>query len=277
MLYFGHGNDFYEVIGNGTRRSEGFLGIKEFHGSIQIRKCSPSFRFQNIVRDMEGESNSGSKNVHVAGGKTAEAVMAELLRLGAVKIDTDKGYLWRSGRPSPIYCDNRSLISSSRSREIVLPLLVSYIRSHFPHISGIIGVATGGIPYGILSAEKMKIDFGYVRPQAKSHGLGYSLEGFLEKKSSVVVFEDVVSTAQSALSGLRSVQAAGYSVKGIVTLFLYDEKKVSAALLAHKVSLYALASAHDLFSALQSHPTYSQKDLDKVYGFLFKGEAFHPR
>ena len=214
MLYFGHSNDFYEVIGNGTRRSEGFLGIKEFHGAIQVSKCSPSFRFSKYSKRYGRRKQFRVKNVHVAGGKTAEAVMAELLRLGAVKIDTDKGYLWRSGLHSPIYCDNRSLISSSRSRDIVLPLLVSYIRSHFPHISGIIGVATGGIPYGILLAEKMKIDFGYVRPRAKSHGLGYSLEGFLEKKSSVVVFEDVVSTGSKRVIGSSKRASGGIFCQG---------------------------------------------------------------
>jgi orotate phosphoribosyltransferase len=129
----------------------------------------------------------------------AGVVAEKLLQVNAVKLRPDEPYTWASGWKSPIYCDNRRVLSFPYIRDYIKSELCNVIFERFPEAELLAGVATAGIAWGAMAADQLKLPFIYVRPKPKEHGLGNQIEGYFEKGKRVVVVEDLVSTGKSSL------------------------------------------------------------------------------
>ena len=148
-------------------------------------------------------------------------IAGHLLETKAVKLSPEKPFLWASGWHSPIYCDNRKLLSYPSIRKDIIAAFVSVITENFKNVDIIAGVATGAIAWGALVAEKLDKPFIYVRPKPKDHGLGAQVEGDLPKGAKVVVIEDLISTGKSSLSAVDALEKNGAIVDGMVAIFSY--------------------------------------------------------
>ncbi|MBO8479006.1 MAG: orotate phosphoribosyltransferase [Bacteroidetes bacterium] len=149
-------------------------------------------------------------------------VAKSLLDIKAVMLSPDKPFKWASGWFSPIYCDNRRILSYPELREQVCRWMAENITSRYPDVEVIAGVATGAIAHGMLIAHFLGKPFIYVRPKPKDHGTGSQIEGILEEGAKVVVVEDLISTGASSLSAVDALVKAGAYVKGMVAIFSYN-------------------------------------------------------
>ena len=152
-----------------------------------------------------------------------------LLRIKAVQLRPENPFVWASGRHSPIYCDNRKLLSHPTVRTFVRQMTSELIDERFGKPDGIAGVATGGIALGALVAQEMGLPFVYVRSSAKGHGMGNRIEGDLSVLSNCVVVEDLVSTGKSSLEAVECLREAKIQVKGLVGIFTYGFPEAKAA------------------------------------------------
>ena len=173
-------------------------------------------------------------------------IAGHLLETKAVKLSPEKPFLWASGWHSPIYCDNRKLLSYPSIRKDIIAAFVSVITENFKNVDIIAGVATGAIAWGALVAEKLDKPFIYVRPKPKDHGLGAQVEGDLPKGAKVVVIEDLISTGKSSLSAVDALEKNGAIVDGMVAIFSYHFIKSIRAFEEANVTLYALSQYETL-------------------------------
>ena len=150
-----------------------------------------------------------------------KAVAEKLLQIDAVKLNIEKPFIWASGWKSPVYCDNRKLLSYPVVRDFVKSELSSVIFTDFPEADAIAGVATAGIAWGAMAADQLRLPFAYVRPKPKDHGLGNQVEGNLNHGQKVVVVEDLVSTGKSSLEVVEVLRKAEVDVAGMVSIFTY--------------------------------------------------------
>ena len=144
-----------------------------------------------------------------------------LLKINAVKLQPSIFFTWSSGRKSPIYCDNRLLLSHVEERKIIRNLFCKYIEHYFDSFDYICGVATGAIPHGMMIAEKLNYPFIYVRGKAKNHGRQNQIEGELKPGSKVLVIEDLISTGLSSLKAIQAIEESGSKVVGLISIFTY--------------------------------------------------------
>ncbi|MFT5055239.1 MAG: orotate phosphoribosyltransferase [Oceanospirillaceae bacterium] len=156
--------------------------------------------------------------------ESAANVADLLLKVEAVKLSPDNPFTWASGWKSPIYCDNRKVLSFPLERGIVMKGLAEAVKAHFPEAESVAGVATGAIAQGIMVAEELNLPYCYVRPKPKEHGLGNQIEGQVEKGSKVVVIEDLISTGGSSLKAVKALREHGCEVIGMVAVFTYGFK-----------------------------------------------------
>src|SRR5919106_3756158 len=150
-----------------------------------------------------------------------KAVAERLLLTGAVKLSLEEPFTWASGWKSPIYCDNRKVLSFPYIRDFIKSELCNVIFEKFPDAALLAGVATAGIAWGAMTADQLKLPFLYVRPKPKEHGLGNQIEGYFEKGQKAVVIEDLVSTGKSSLQVVEALKNDGIEVIGIVSIFTY--------------------------------------------------------
>lgn len=144
-----------------------------------------------------------------------------LLSIKAVKLSPNAPFTWASGWKSPIYCDNRTILSFVKERGRVAQSFATVIHEKYPDVDVIAGVATGAIAWGVLAAEKLSKPAIYVRSSAKDHGLTNQVEGAYSKGQKVVVVEDLISTGGSSLAAVEALRAAGLEVVGMVAIFTY--------------------------------------------------------
>lgn len=152
-------------------------------------------------------------------------IAQQLLKCEAVTLNTQKPYTWASGIKSPIYCDNRILLSYPESRTIIVDAFVEHISKNFKDIDAVVGTATAGISWAALIAQKMNLSMAYVRNQAKGHGKQNAIEGKLNRNSNVIVIEDLISTGQSSIKVCDTLIESGVNVLGVVSIFTYNLKK----------------------------------------------------
>lgn len=148
-----------------------------------------------------------------------------LLQIKAVKLQPQNPFTWASGWQSPIYCDNRKVLSYPKVRTYIRQVFVDVITEKYGKPDMIAGVATGGIAIGALIAEQMGLPFIYVRSSAKAHGMQNQIEGHYEQGQNVVVIEDLISTGGSSLKAVDALRSGGLEVKGLVAIFTYDFKQ----------------------------------------------------
>ncbi len=151
----------------------------------------------------------------------ARQTAGQLLQIKAIKLQPEDPFTWASGWKSPIYCDNRIILSFPQVRNFVRESLVKVIREKYGTPNAIAGVATGAIAMGVLVAQEMGLPFVYVRPEAKSHGRKNQIEGSLDAGQSVVVIEDLISTGGSSLKAVDALRDADIKVVGMAAVFTY--------------------------------------------------------
>ncbi len=161
---------------------------------------------------------------------TASKTAADLLEIDAVFLRPGDPFTWASGIKSPIYCDNRLILSYPRVRRRIEGALAHLIESEFPGVQTLMGTATAGIAHAALAAELLDLPMGYVRGGAKAHGRGNQIEGRLDPGTRVVVVEDLISTAGSSLEAVETLRQAGAEVLGIAALFTYGMEKADVRL-----------------------------------------------
>src|ERR1041384_6021837 len=151
----------------------------------------------------------------------AKAVAEKLLQVNAVKLNPPQPFTWASGWKSPIYCDNRKVLSFPFVRDYIKSEMCNVLFEKFPDAELLAGVATAGIAWGAMAADQLKLPYIYVRPKPKEHGLGNQIEGHFTPGAKVVVIEDLISTGKSSLQVVDVVKAAGLEVLGMVSIFTY--------------------------------------------------------
>lgn len=149
--------------------------------------------------------------------KTAEL----LLQINAIKLDPENPFTWASGWKSPIYCDNRIMLSHPKIRCYLSGEMAKQVKALYGKPDVIAGVATGAIGIGVLVAEAMELPFVYVRPEPKSHGRQNQIEGHLKAGQTVVVIEDLISTGKSSLNAVSALREHKVTVKGMLAIFTY--------------------------------------------------------
>ena len=161
---------------------------------------------------------------------TNEKVVAEkLLQVGAVKLRPEEPFTWASGWKSPIYCDNRKVLSFPYARDFIKSEMCNLVFEQYPEADMLAGVATAGIPWGAMIADQLKLPFIYVRPKPKEHGLSNQIEGFYTKGQRIVVIEDLISTGKSSLQVVEVLKNEGLIVDGMVSIFTYDFEQATTA------------------------------------------------
>src|SRR6187455_1023513 len=146
----------------------------------------------------------------------------KLLQVDAVKLNPENPFTWASGWKSPIYCDNRKVLSYPYIRDYIKSELCNVVFEKFSDAEVLAGVATAGIAWGAMVADQLKLPYIYVRPKPKEHGLGNQIEGYYEQGQKVVVIEDLVSTGKSSLQVIDVLKQSGMEVMGLVSIFTYD-------------------------------------------------------
>ncbi len=172
---------------------------------------------------------------------TDASITAEkLLQISAVKLNPQNPYTWASGWKSPIYCDNRRVLSHPFIREYIKSELCNIVFEKFADAELIAGVATAGIAWGAMVADQLKLPFIYVRPKPKEHGLGNQIEGEFTQGQKTVVIEDLVSTGKSSLQVVDVLKENGLAIEGMVSIFNYRFDVAKEAFEKAGVELYSL-------------------------------------
>ena len=149
-------------------------------------------------------------------------VAKRLLAIDTIKIQPDIPFTWASGWKSPIYCDNRKVLSFPETRTFICNEFVKLVREKYPNAEAIAGVATGAIAHGVLVAEALQLPFIYVRSKPKGHGLENLIEGDIQPGTKVVVIEDLISTGGSSISAAEAIRNFGAEVLGMLAIFSYN-------------------------------------------------------
>jgi orotate phosphoribosyltransferase len=171
-----------------------------------------------------------------------KAVAEKLLQVNAIKLNPQQPFTWASGWKSPIYCDNRKVLSFPYIREFIKSEMCNVVFEKFPDAAILAGVATAGIAWGAMAADQLKLPYIYVRPKPKEHGLGNQIEGFYEKAQKVVVIEDLISTGKSSLQVVDVLRNEGLEVIGMVSIFTYGFPVADEAFAAKDVPYFSLTN-----------------------------------
>ena len=173
---------------------------------------------------------------------TARRIAEDLLSIRAVFFRPDEPFTWASGIKSPVYCDNRLILTAPDVRTEVETALMQTIRREYPDAEVLMGTSTAGIAHAAITAQMMGLPMGYVRSSSKDHGRQNQIEGRLEKGQKVVVVEDLISTGGSVLDVVNVLREAGAEVLGIVSIFTYGMIKGLERLAAAKVRNVSLTN-----------------------------------
>lgn len=196
-----------------------------------------------------------------------ERIAMDLLSIGAVFLSPEKPFTWASGIKSPIYCDNRLILTAPAVRTNVETALAETIQKEYPDCEVIMGTSTAGIAHAAITAHLLGLPMGYVRSGAKDHGRNNQIEGKLEKGQKVVVVEDLISTAGSVIEVVNVLREAGAEVLGVVSIFTYAMQKGLDRLKEANVKNVSL-SDFDAVAEVAAREGYIQeKDIKKLLAF----------
>jgi orotate phosphoribosyltransferase len=176
----------------------------------------------------------------------AIATAEKLMQVGAVKLNPSQPFTWASGWKSPIYCDNRKILSHPFIRDFIKSELSNLVFEKYPDAELIAGVATAGIPWGALIADQLKLPFAYVRPKPKEHGMGNQVEGDVIAGQKTVVVEDLISTGKSSLQVVEVLKNLGVEIAGMVSIFNYRFEHATKAFEDAGIQLWSLTDYNHL-------------------------------
>lgn len=195
---------------------------------------------------------------------TAKKTAEVLLQVNAIKLQPEDPFTWASGWKSPIYCDNRLVLSFPPIRTFIRETMAKHIENTYGKPDVIAGVATGAIGIGVLVAEYMGLPFVYVRPEAKKHGRQNQIEGFIQKGQNVVVVEDLISTGKSSLNAVRALKEAEVNVKGMVAIFTYGFQVAEDNFEKENISLHTLGNYENLLEQALDNKYITDKQLETL-------------
>lgn len=192
-----------------------------------------------------------------------KAIAEKLLQINAVKLNPAQPYTWSSGWKSPIYCDNRTILSFPIIRDLVKSEMCSVIFEQFADADLLAGVATAGIAWGAMAADQLKLPYVYVRPNPKGHGMGNQIEGVCNAGQKAVVIEDLISTGKSSFQVCEVLKEAGLEIAGIVAIFDYEFDQAAQLFLKAGISYTTLTNYSTLIE-LALHKGLIQPDHEKA-------------
>ena len=184
--------------------------------------------------------------------KVAEQTVNYLTQINAIKLNTKKPFTWTSGIKSPIYCDNRLILSFPNVRKFVADKMTEIVENKYGKDICIAGVATGAIAIGAMIAERLNLPYAYVRPEPKGHGLKNQIEGNIKNGSNVVVIEDLISTGKSSLNAINALKSEGYNVMGMLSIFSYNFQFANKKFEDENISINSLSDYNSLLSSVPS-------------------------
>ena len=205
---------------------------------------------------------------------TAKKTAELLLQINAIKLNPKNPFTWASGWKSPIYCDNRMILSFPAIRNYVREELAKNIEKKFGKPDVIAGVATGAIGIGILVAEYLGLPFVYVRPEAKTHGRQNQIEGFLQRGQNVVVVEDLISTGTSSLHAVSALREAGTNVKGMAAIFSYGFDLANENFKNANVDLYTLGNYEMLLNLATTKKYITEEEQETLQEWRMNPSAW---
>ena len=185
-----------------------------------------------------------------------------LLEINAIKLQPNNPFIWSSGIKSPIYCDNRILLSFPSYRNLVAKEMANLISQKYKSVNIIAGVATGAIGIGLLVAEKLKLPFIYVRPESKGHGRKNQIEGSVEKNKKVFVVEDLVSTGNSSIKAIQALKKAGMKVLGMSSIFNYELTIAKNNIKTEKIDFFSLSNYSTLIKVATELNYINDKEIN---------------
>lgn len=194
-------------------------------------------------------------------------VASNLLKIKAVFLRPDEPFTWASGIKSPIYCDNRLTLSYPVVRKVVENGLAETIKKYYPTCEVVMGTSTAGIAHAAYVSEILNLPMGYVRSGAKDHGRKNQIEGVTPVGKNVVVIEDLISTAGSAIEVCNILREAGANVLGIASIFTYELKSGLDNLAQAKVENHSLSNFHALIKQAEAENYIKSSDLSKLEAF----------
>ena len=193
-----------------------------------------------------------------------KTIAQALLKIKAVCLSPEQHFIWASGWRSPIYCDNRKILSYPQTRTLITNALGELIMKNFPDVDLIAGVATGAIAWGALVAQQLDKPFVYIRPKPKDHGLGAQIEGELGVGKKMVIVEDLISTGGNSLSAFDCALNAGISVLGMAAIFSYNFDVARRAFEKKNCELHTLTNYNTLIEEAVACKYVSEKDLETL-------------
>ena len=196
--------------------------------------------------------------------KIEKRIAELLLQINAIKLSPENPFTWASGWKSPIYCDNRIILSYVKARHQVAQQMAEYIKQTYPTVELIAGVATGAIGIGILVAELLNLPFVYVRPEPKKHGRQNQIEGSVSQNQKTVVIEDLISTGMSSINVVKALRDSSLDVLGMVAIFSYAFDISKENFEKENVKLHTLSNYHFLLEKAIEIGYISEKELDTL-------------
>ena len=197
----------------------------------------------------------------------AKEVAAELLGIQAVFLRPDEPFTWASGIKSPIYCDNRLILTAPAARRIVENAIAETVREKFPEAQTLMGTSTAGIAHAAIAGYILDMPMGYVRGSAKDHGRNNKIEGRLNPGDKVVVIEDLISTAGSCIDVVEALREAGAEVLGVVSIFTYGMKKGVERLAAANVKNVSLTNFDTIAQVAAEEKYIRPEDIARLIAF----------
>ena len=198
---------------------------------------------------------------------TERLIAKGLLSIQAVFLRPEEPFTWASGIKSPIYCDNRLILTAPEVRDGVETAIAQTIGEHYPEAEVLMGTATAGIAHAAIAAHILGLPMGYVRSGAKDHGRKNQIEGRLEPGRKVLVVEDLISTGGSVIDTVEVLRAAGADVLGVVSIFTYGMQRGLDRLAAANVKNVSLTNL-DAVAAVAAEEGYIRPgDIEKLMAF----------
>lgn len=194
-------------------------------------------------------------------------IARELLSIRAVFLRPDDPFTWASGIKSPIYCDNRLILTAPSARKVVEQAIADTVKAEYPEAEVLMGTSTAGIAHAAIAASILDMPMGYVRGEAKNHGRGNRIEGRLEPGAKVVVIEDLISTGGSAVEVVNALREAGAEVLGIVSIFTYGMNKGLQRLAEADVRNVSLSNLDALVDVAVEMNYISEAQKEEVLNF----------
>ncbi len=196
-----------------------------------------------------------------------EKIAKALLTIGAVFLRPEEPFTWASGIKSPVYCDNRLILSAPEARDLVEAGIAQTVRAQYPDCEVLMGTSTAGIAHAAIAAHLMGIPMGYVRSGSKDHGRQNRIEGKLLPGQKVVVIEDLISTGGSVLEVVEALREAGAEVLGVVSIFTYGMQKGIERMAAASVRNVSLVNFDVLCRVAAQEGYIAPEDIERLIAF----------